>query len=208
MPTLRKADAEIASLRRSAQDLARRRTEVEEVRDRFRGAGYDHPNATFGNDGDIADVLGRVLEGAVNSGVLWDLLRGGYRYRQPRGRPDFGAPNFPVSVSDPWRRHELARPAAAGASRRAAAAGRPGKTIRIVQAAATTLHDRRIVLGLIHPVLRLLPKIGVADELPEGAIGGRRHQQPDHRHEQRRQRQAAACPRRHTLRAPTRIEAT
>ena len=96
-----KADAEVASLRRAAQDLARRRTEVQDVRDRFRGAGYDHPNATFGNDGAIADVLGRVLEGAANSGVLWDLLRGGYRYRQPRGRPDFGAPNFPFPFPIP-----------------------------------------------------------------------------------------------------------
>jgi hypothetical protein len=96
-----KAESEVASLRRSAQDLARRRTEVQDVRDRFRGAGYDHPNATFGNDGAITDVLGRVLEGAVNSGVLWDLLRGGYRYRQPRGRPDFGAPNFPFPFPIP-----------------------------------------------------------------------------------------------------------
>ena len=74
-----KTETEVASLRRSAQDLARRRTDVQDVRDRFRGAGYDHPNATFGNDGDITDVLGRVLEGAANSGVLWDLLRGGYQ---------------------------------------------------------------------------------------------------------------------------------
>lgn len=96
-----KTESEVASLRRSAQDLARRRTDVQDVRDRFRGAGYDHPNATFGNDGAIADVLGRVLEGAANSGVLWDLLRGGYRYRQPRGRPDFGAPNFPFPFPIP-----------------------------------------------------------------------------------------------------------
>jgi hypothetical protein len=96
-----KVESEVTALRRSAQDLARRRLEVQQVRDRFRGAGYDHPNATFGNDGAIADVLGRVLEGAANSGVLWDLLRGGYRYRQPRGRPDFGAPNFPFPFPIP-----------------------------------------------------------------------------------------------------------
>ena len=94
-------DAEVGKLRRSAQALAQRRLEVQQVRDRFRGAGYDHPHATFGNDGDIADVLGRVLAGAVNSGVLWDLLRGGYRYRGPRGRPDFGAPNFPFPFPIP-----------------------------------------------------------------------------------------------------------
>jgi hypothetical protein len=96
-----KTDAEVGKLRRSAQALAQRRLEVQQVRDRFRGAGYDHPHATFGNDGDIADVLGRVLAGAVNSGVLWDLLRGGYRYRGPRGRPDFGAPNLPFPFPIP-----------------------------------------------------------------------------------------------------------
>ena len=55
-----KVDAEIAGLRKSAQDLARRRLEVEQVRDRFRSAGYDHPNATFGNEMDIAQVLKRI----------------------------------------------------------------------------------------------------------------------------------------------------
>jgi hypothetical protein len=96
-----KTDAEIGKLRRTAQDLAQRRLQVQQVRDRFRGAGYDHPHATFGNEGDIADVLRRVLEGAASSGVLWDLLRGGYRYRRPRGRPDFGAPNFPFPFPVP-----------------------------------------------------------------------------------------------------------
>ncbi len=90
-----KIDSEIAALRRSAQELARRRLEVERVRDRFRSAGYDHPRGTFGNDGDIAEVLKRVLAGAVKSGVLWDILRQGYGSRPPRGRPDFGSPSFP-----------------------------------------------------------------------------------------------------------------
>ncbi|HEY1244620.1 MAG TPA: hypothetical protein VGF29_07280, partial [Hyphomicrobiaceae bacterium] len=52
-----KADQELAELRRTAQDLAKRRIEIERVRDRFRGAGYDHPHGTFGNDSDIADAL-------------------------------------------------------------------------------------------------------------------------------------------------------
>lgn len=99
--SIAKMEAELAGLRRSAQDLARRRLEVQQVRDRFRNAGYDHPNATFNNDGDIAAVLKRALEGAANSGVLWDLLRGGYKYRGPRGRPDFGAPHFPFPFPIP-----------------------------------------------------------------------------------------------------------
>jgi hypothetical protein len=98
---LQKADAETASLRRSAQELARRRTEVEQVRDRFRSAGYDHPNTTFGNESDIADALKSILGGVVRSGILWDLLRQGYRSRPRRGRPTFGAPSFPFPFPMP-----------------------------------------------------------------------------------------------------------
>jgi hypothetical protein len=94
---LAKADTEIAALRRSSQELARRRVEVQQVRDRFRSAGYDHPYAGFDNDGDIANALKRVLAGAVSSGLLWDLLRGGYAYRGPRGRQDSDQP-FPFPI--------------------------------------------------------------------------------------------------------------
>ncbi len=99
--SLVKADAETADLRRSAQDLARRRTEVEQVRDRFRSAGYDHPNTTFGNESDIADALKSILGGVVRSGILWDLLRRGYSSRPARGRPTFGAPTFPFPFPMP-----------------------------------------------------------------------------------------------------------
>ena len=95
-----KADSEIAGLRRTAQDLAHRRLEVEQVRDRFRGAGYDHPHATFGNGDAIADTLKQVLAGAAG-GILWDILRGGYSDRGPRGRPDFGYPTSPFPFPTP-----------------------------------------------------------------------------------------------------------
>lgn len=91
-----KLDAEIEGLRRTAQELARRRLEMEQVRSRFRTTGYDHPSITFGNEGDIGSVLERMLAGAVSSGALWDLLRRSYQYREPMGRPDFGAPHFPL----------------------------------------------------------------------------------------------------------------
>jgi ribosomal 50S subunit-associated protein YjgA (DUF615 family) len=99
--SIENADKEIAGLRRTSQDLARRRVEVEQVRDRFRNAGYDHPHTTFGNETDIADVLKGLVQGAIRSGVLWDLLRQGYGYRPPRGRPDFGAPTFPFPFPIP-----------------------------------------------------------------------------------------------------------
>ena len=62
-----KVEAEIAGLRRTAQELSSRRLEVEQVRDRFRTTGFDHPQATFENNGAITDVLGRVLEGAAEA---------------------------------------------------------------------------------------------------------------------------------------------
>ena len=98
---LQKLDRETSDLRNSARSLAGRRTEVEQVRDRFRNSGYDHPNATFQNNSEISVVLGQILEGAVRSGILWDLLRGGFGARPSRGRPDFGAPTFPFPFPMP-----------------------------------------------------------------------------------------------------------
>jgi hypothetical protein len=91
-----KTDTEIADLRRQALELSRRRSEIERVRERFRDTGYDHPQISFDNDGDIAKVLKGMLEGAVRSGVLWDLLRHGQRSLPTRGSTDFGAPQFPL----------------------------------------------------------------------------------------------------------------
>jgi hypothetical protein len=99
--SIAKVDAEIGKLRDSAQDLARRRTDVEQARDRFRNAGYDHPHATFGNEHDLASVLKGILTGAAAGGTLWDTLQNGYGYRAPRGRPDFGYPNFPFPFPIP-----------------------------------------------------------------------------------------------------------
>jgi regulator of replication initiation timing len=96
-----KADAELADLRRTAQDLAKRRIEIERVRDRFRGAGYDHPHGTFGNDRDIADALGRSMAGTIAGQILWEVLQGGYSTRGPQGRPDFGYPTSPFPFPIP-----------------------------------------------------------------------------------------------------------
>jgi hypothetical protein len=96
-----KADAELADLRRTAKDLAKRRVEIERVRDRFRGAGYDHPHGTFGNDRDIADALGRSMAGTIAGQILWEILQGGYSTRGPTGRPDFGYPTSPFPFPIP-----------------------------------------------------------------------------------------------------------
>jgi hypothetical protein len=94
-------DKETAELRKSARALIERRTEVEGVRDRFRNSGFDHPNATFRNESQIAAVLGQIIEGVVRSGILWDLLRGGFGTRPRRGRPDFGGSSFPFPFPMP-----------------------------------------------------------------------------------------------------------
>ena len=94
-------ERETAGLRKTTRDMAQRRTEVEQVRERFRTSGYDHPNATFSNNSEIGAVLGQILEGAVRSGILWDIVRGGFNTRPSRGRPDFGAPTFPFPFPMP-----------------------------------------------------------------------------------------------------------
>ena len=98
---LGRLDTEVAELRKSARTIAERRVEVERARDRFRKSGYDHPDATFGNDLDLDRILGQILGGVVTSGVLWDLLRKGFGVRHPRGRPDRGGLSFPFPFPIP-----------------------------------------------------------------------------------------------------------
>src|SRR5215471_1021697 len=94
-------EAEIGKLRKQVVELSQRRSEMQEVRERFRRSGYDHPQSTFDNDGNIGNVLGGILEGAVRSGVLWDLLRQGHRSLPTRTSSDFGLPGFPLPFPVP-----------------------------------------------------------------------------------------------------------
>jgi chromosome segregation ATPase len=94
-------ERELGEIRQAAHALAQRRLDLENTRERFRGAGYDHPSVVFGNEVDIGRVLAGILEGAVHSGILWDILRGGYGTRPSRSRPTFGAPTFPFPFPMP-----------------------------------------------------------------------------------------------------------
>jgi hypothetical protein len=94
-------EAEIANLRRQVVELSQRRSEMQEVREQFRRSGYDHPQSTFDNGGNIGNILGGILEGAVRSGVLWDLLRQGHRSLPTRTSSDFGMPGFPLPFPTP-----------------------------------------------------------------------------------------------------------
>ena len=95
---LGKTDQELQQLRQTAVDIGRRRAEAETVRERFRGAGYDHPHARFGNEIDIGKVLGSLLEGAVRSGIVWDVIRGGFRTRGGGGGFGGSGNPFPFPV--------------------------------------------------------------------------------------------------------------
>jgi chromosome segregation ATPase len=99
--TVAKTEGEVADLRKAMVDLSSRRADVESLRDRFRRNGYDHPQSSFENEGAIGSALSNVLEGVVRSGVLWDLLRQGYRTRPTLGRPDFGSHSFPFPFPVP-----------------------------------------------------------------------------------------------------------
>jgi chromosome segregation ATPase len=94
-------ETEIAKLRKQVVELSQRRSEMQEVRESFRRSGYDHPQITFDNDGNIGNVLGGILEGAVRSGVLWDMLRQGHRSLPTRTSSDFGMPGFPLPFPTP-----------------------------------------------------------------------------------------------------------
>jgi hypothetical protein len=94
-------EAEITDLRGQVVELSKRRSEMQEVREQFRRSGYDHPQSTFDNEGNIGNILGGILEGAVRSGVLWDLLRQGHRSLPTRTSSDFGMPGFPLPFPTP-----------------------------------------------------------------------------------------------------------
>jgi hypothetical protein len=94
-PRIRDAENEAGELRRAARALAERRLEVERTRDRFRGSGYDHPDAVFSNEGAIAEILEQLVRGVVRSGALWDLIRAGFGTRARRRQPGFGGSGLP-----------------------------------------------------------------------------------------------------------------
>jgi chromosome segregation ATPase len=103
---LQKTDAEVSQIRAEIREQARRRTELEDARDRARSQGYDNPRGSFGNAGGqiLGEVLGQILRGAATGAVLDGVFRD--NYRAPRRRrtsgPIFGG--FPSGGKklDPW----------------------------------------------------------------------------------------------------------
>ena len=139
-----KADAEVADLRRTAKDLAKRRIEVERVRDRFRGAGYDHPHGTFGNDNAIADALGRIAgRQHRRPGSVGDPA-GRLQHARPRRTAGFRLSHLTVPLPHPRRRQH--RPL----GRRVARPLKPRQLDRRwPRQRQRRLQDRRVVLRVV-----------------------------------------------------------
>jgi hypothetical protein len=86
-----KADAEVRQIRADIREMARRRTELEEARDRARSIGYNDPRGRFDGGQDIIlQVIGGILAGALRGYALDRVLRDTYRPGRPRGDYDIG----------------------------------------------------------------------------------------------------------------------
>ena len=103
-----KADNEIRQIRGEIRDLAKRRTELEDARDRARSVGYDDPRGRFdGAEDIIAQVIGGILSGALRGNALDRVLRDAFR---PGRRRDYdmgswgemGPGGFPFPMPGPW----------------------------------------------------------------------------------------------------------
>jgi len=81
--TIAKADADVAKIRDEAREIARRRSELEGVRDNFRRKQYDGPWGQFEVDRSdaVGDLIGGIVRGAIQGAVLWSLFERGYRRR-------------------------------------------------------------------------------------------------------------------------------
>jgi hypothetical protein len=79
-----KAEAEVAKIRDETREIARRRSELEGVRDKVRANKYDGPWGQFqiNNNDMLAELIGGIVRGAVQGAVLWDVFQRGYSKRR------------------------------------------------------------------------------------------------------------------------------
>ncbi|MBP6014694.1 MAG: hypothetical protein KBA31_20880 [Alphaproteobacteria bacterium] len=79
-----KAEAEVAKIRDEAREIARRRGELEGVRDKVRTNRYDGPWGQFELDGNdaLGNLIGGIVKGAIQGAVLWNTFERGYRKRR------------------------------------------------------------------------------------------------------------------------------
>ena len=99
-----KADAEIRQIRGDIREMAKRRTELEEARDRARSVGYDDPRGRFDGQDIILQVVAGILAGALRGYALDRVLRDTFRPGRRRGDHDFGrwGEMGPGGLPGPW----------------------------------------------------------------------------------------------------------
>lgn len=83
----------------AARDRARA-TDLEELRRRFTGQGFDRPGTSFADPSLIGTLLVQLLNGAVTRDALWRILEQQRRYAPPRSDPTFGSGGF--GRGTPW----------------------------------------------------------------------------------------------------------
>ena len=83
----------------AARDRARA-TDLEELRRRFTGQGFDRPGTTFSDPTLIGTLLVQLLNGAMTRDALWRILEQQRRYTPPRSDPTFGSGGF--GRGSPW----------------------------------------------------------------------------------------------------------
>lgn len=79
-----RAEADVAKIREEARETARRRGELENVRDQMRSRRYDRHNSQFELDGGdvLGGLIGGILGGVLQSRDLWEALEKAHRKRR------------------------------------------------------------------------------------------------------------------------------
>ena len=84
-PALRRREAEAEEIRRTATELARKRTQLEEFAETFHREGYDDPRGRFSNGPDLGDIIGGMIGGMMTSRNLDDAFGRGWSRPSSRG---------------------------------------------------------------------------------------------------------------------------
>jgi hypothetical protein len=94
------AAAAVGELKEVAARDRARASDLEELRRRFTGKGFDRPGTTFADPSLIGTLLVQLLSGAVTRDALWRILEQQRRYTPPRSDPTFGSGGF--GRGSPW----------------------------------------------------------------------------------------------------------
>ena len=79
-----KAGSDVARVRDELRQIASRRSDLENVRDRFRNNRYDGPGGQFEFDRSdaLGDLIGGIVRGSAQGAILWSLFEHSYRKRR------------------------------------------------------------------------------------------------------------------------------